>query len=205
MFWHTLMVTFSATVYCQVFCDLPSIHGVCHVDENSSTRFDEQQCLFLSDLCVQSMSQMCKLLKQYKTVRPKNMHSYWRLLLLFFLYARPTYFKYSEKFRDRGKHWSVAIGMMRIMLFLLNVAIADNQVSCKRYRQVRTWVVHGCSTAFFFVCRSTFDRMSHWQALQAFQQKQILVGFRQYSHFHPFVLPASTSGSVQDFNQNFVI
>jgi hypothetical protein len=41
MFWHALMVTFSATVYCQVFCDLPSIHGVCHVNENSSTRFDE--------------------------------------------------------------------------------------------------------------------------------------------------------------------
>ena len=98
------------------------------------------------------MSQMCKLLKQYKTVRPKNMHSYWRLLLLFFLYARPTYFKYSEKFRDRGKHWSVAIGMMRIMLFLLNVAIADNQVSCKRYRQVRTWVVHGCTVPAFFFC-----------------------------------------------------
>ena len=154
------------------------------------------------------MSQMCKLLKQYKTVRPKNMHSYWRLLLLLFLYARPTYFKYSEKFRDRGKHWSVAIGMMRIMLFLLNVAIADNQVSCKRYRQVRTWVVHGCTVpAFFFLCVVRLSTVCRTGRLlyQAFRQKQILVGFRQYCHFHPFVLPASTSGSVQDFNSNFVV
>ena len=92
-------------------------------------------------VCNLYMSQMCKLLKQYKTVRPKkNMHSYWRLLLLFFLYARPTYFKYSEKFRDWGKHWSVAIGMMRIMLFLLNVAIADNQSGVLQTVQVGSHV-----------------------------------------------------------------